>query len=77
MQWAFDAQKASTIAKPALSVIGSNTEPLWVEVDALLRASMPMIERCKIDGVGHLLHLQRPEPVARGIAAFLAKHPLR
>jgi hypothetical protein len=22
------------------------------------------------------LHLQRPEPVARGIAAFLAKHPI-
>jgi len=26
---------------------------------------------------GHLLHLQRPAPVARGVAAFLERHPLR
>jgi pimeloyl-ACP methyl ester carboxylesterase len=76
MQWTFDAKKAATIAQPALSVLGSNTEPLWVEVDNLLRTSMPCIESCKIAGAGHLLHLQRPEPVAREIAAFLARHPL-
>ena len=75
--WAFDAGKAATIAQPALSLLGSNTEPLWVEVDDLLRTSMPNIESCKIEGVGHLLHLQRPEPVARGIAAFLGRHPIR
>lgn len=74
--WTFDARQAATIAQPALSVLGSNTEPLWVEVDDLLRASMPCIESCQIEGVGHLLHLQRPEPVARGIAAFLARHPI-
>ncbi len=75
-QWAFDARQAATITRPALSVLGSDTEPLWVEVDDLLRSSIPSIERCKIDGVGHLLHLQRPEPVARGIAGFLARHPI-
>ena len=77
MQWAFDAGKAGTITQPALSVLGSNTEPLWVEVDALLRLSMRSIESCKIEGAGHLLHLERQEPVARGIAGFLARHPLR
>jgi pimeloyl-ACP methyl ester carboxylesterase len=75
-QWAFDARQAATIVQPALSVRGSHTEPLWVEVDDLLRSSIPNIESCKIEGVGHLLHLQRPEPVARGIAAFLARHPI-
>jgi pimeloyl-ACP methyl ester carboxylesterase len=29
-----------------------------------------------IEGVGHLLQLQRPEPVARGVAAFLNRHPM-
>jgi pimeloyl-ACP methyl ester carboxylesterase len=76
MQWAFDARMAATIAQPVLSVLGSNTEPLWVEVDALLRSAIPRITSCPIEGVGHLLHLQRPEPVARGIAAFLARHPI-
>jgi len=75
-QWTFDAQQAATIVQPALSVLGSDTEALWVEVDDLLRSSMPNIESCKIEGAGHLLHLQQPEPVARGIAAFLARHPI-
>jgi 3-oxoadipate enol-lactonase len=75
-QWAFDARKAATIAQPVLSVLGSDTEALWVEVDDLLRSSIPNIESCKVEGVGHLLHLQRPEPVARGIAAFLDRHPI-
>jgi 3-oxoadipate enol-lactonase len=75
-QWAFDARQAATITQPVLSVLGTNTESLWVEVDDLLRSSIPDIESCKIEGVGHLLHLQRPEPVAHGIAAFLARHPI-
>ncbi|MGI5376255.1 hypothetical protein ACQEV2_18750 [Streptomyces sp. CA-251387] len=29
-----------------------------------------------IDGVGHLLQIQRPEPVARAVAGFLERHPL-
>lgn len=29
-----------------------------------------------IDGVGHLLHMQRPGPVARGVAEFFARCPL-
>ena len=75
-EWVFDARKAATIAQPALSVLGANTLPLWVEVDNLLLSSIPGIERCQIEGVGHLLHLQRPEPVARAVAAFLARHPI-
>jgi 3-oxoadipate enol-lactonase len=74
--WTFDARRAGTIPQPALSVLGSRTDPLWVEVDELLGASMPRLERCRVDDVGHLLHLERPEPVARGIAAFLAHHPM-
>ena len=27
-------------------------------------------------GVAHLLHLQRPEPVAHGVAEFFARHPM-
>jgi pimeloyl-ACP methyl ester carboxylesterase len=75
-QWAFDARRASTVTQPALSVLGTSTEPLWVEIDQLLLSAIPRVERCLVDGVGHLLHLERPEPVARGIAAFLARHPM-
>ena len=57
-------------------MLGSDTQPLWVEVAAFLRSSVPDVEECTIDGVGHLLHIQRPEPVARAIAAFLGRHPI-
>jgi pimeloyl-ACP methyl ester carboxylesterase len=57
-------------------VLGAETQPLWVEVAELLRSALPQVEECTIDGVGHLLHIHRPEPVARGIAEFLERHPM-
>jgi pimeloyl-ACP methyl ester carboxylesterase len=72
-EWVFGPEQAAAINQPVLSVLGSETQPLWVEVAALLRASLQDVEECIIDGVGHLLHIQRPEPVARRIAEFLKR----
>jgi hypothetical protein len=47
-------------------VVGSETQPVWVEVAEFLRSALPQADECTIDGVGHLLQIQRPEPVARG-----------
>ncbi len=74
--WAFDAERAGTIQQPVLSVVGTETEPLWLEVAAFLRSSLPHTEECAIGGVGHLLHIQRPEPVARAIAEFLGRNSM-
>ncbi len=76
MQWSFDAASAAAISQPALSVYGSNTQPLWVEIAAMFRSALVRVEDCAIEGAGHLLHIQRPEPVARGIAKFLKRHPM-
>jgi pimeloyl-ACP methyl ester carboxylesterase len=73
-RWSFDARSAARISQPALSVVGSETQPLWVEIAELLRCSLPHAEECRIEGAGHLLHIQRPEPVTRGIAQFLGRH---
>ena len=59
-----------------LSVLGTATLPLFVEVAALLRTSLPDVEQCQIDGVGHLLHIERPQPVARAMAEFLASNTM-
>ena len=75
-QWVFGAEQAAAIHQPVLSVRGSRTQPLWVEVAAFLRSSLPHLQDCTIDGVGHLLHIQRPEPVAREIAQFLGRNPI-
>ena len=57
-------------------MIGAETQPLWVEIAEFLRSSLPDVEECTIDGVGHLLQIQRPEPVARGITGFLARNSM-
>ena len=75
-QWTFGAEQAAGLRQPVLSVLGSNTAPLWIEVAEFLRDSVPDIEERTIDGVGHLLHIQRPAPVAEAVADFLRVHPV-
>ena len=72
--WAFGTERAAAIGCPVLSMLGTDTLPLFVEVAALLRSSLPDVEECVIDGVGHLLHIQSPEPVARAMSEFLRNH---
>jgi pimeloyl-ACP methyl ester carboxylesterase len=75
-QWVFGADQAAGIDQPALSVLGADSGPLWVEVDDRLRSWLSRVESCTIDGAGHFLHMQRPEPVAREIAQFLGRHSM-
>ena len=75
-QWAFGPEHAAAIHCPVLSVIGAETQPLWVEVADFLRSNLPHVEDRVIDGVGHLLHIQRPEPVARAMAEFLGSNSM-
>jgi len=69
--WTFGAEQAAAVRCPVLSVLGTDTLPLFVEVADLLRAAVPHVQDATIDGVGHLLHIQRPQPVARAMAEFL------
>jgi pimeloyl-ACP methyl ester carboxylesterase len=57
-------------------VLGTNTLQLFVEVAASLRSSVPHVDESTIDGVGHLLHIQRPAAVAGALAAFFGRHAL-
>ena len=72
-EWEFGPQQPAAIDQP---VLGSQTQPLWVEVADFLRSSLPQVEELTIDGVGHLLHAQRPDPVARGTAEFLQQNAI-
>ncbi|MGH7946343.1 MAG: alpha/beta fold hydrolase [Opitutaceae bacterium] len=74
--WNFTREQAARISHPVLSVLAGNTQPLWVEVAALLRSWLPNVEDCTIGGIGHLLHLERPEPVAQAVLAFLMRYSI-
>jgi pimeloyl-ACP methyl ester carboxylesterase len=76
IEWTFGAEQASSIHQPVLSVLGSDTQLLWVEVAEFLRTWIADVEERVIDGVGHLLHIQRPAPVADAIADFVGRHPI-
>ncbi|MFE4258367.1 alpha/beta fold hydrolase [Streptomyces sp. NPDC056883] len=75
-EWRFGPDEAAAIRRPVLSVLGGATQPLWVEVAEFLRSNVPDIEECVVDGVGHLLHIERSRPVAEALARFLARHPI-
>jgi pimeloyl-ACP methyl ester carboxylesterase len=76
VEWAFGPEQAAAVRRPVLSVIGAETHPLWVQIAEFLRSSLPQLEECTIDGVGHLLQIQRPEPVARAMAGFLRRNAM-
>ena len=75
-EWTFGPRQAAAIRRPVLSVLGADTQPLWVEIAEFLRTSLPHVEECTIDGAGHLLQMQRPEPVAQAVAEFLTRHSI-
>jgi 3-oxoadipate enol-lactonase len=74
--WTFGAEQAARVSQPVLSVVGDETEPLWVEVADRLRSWFGQVEECTIEGAGHLLHIQRSAPVATCLAAFFGRHAL-
>ncbi len=75
-EWKFGPEQAAAIRRPVLSVIGAETQPLWVEIAEFLRSTLPQVEELTVEGAGHLLQIQRPEPVARGIAEFLKRNAI-
>jgi pimeloyl-ACP methyl ester carboxylesterase len=75
--WEFGPKQAASISQPMLSVLGTETERLFLDGHELLHTWFPQIQDCKIEGVAHLLHMQRPEPIARGLAQFFARHAMK
>lgn len=74
--WQFGPEQASAISQPMLSMLGAESDRWFVDGHQLLHSWFPQIEDCTITGVAHLLHIQRPEPVVRGVAEFFARHPM-
>jgi pimeloyl-ACP methyl ester carboxylesterase len=73
--WTFGPEQASSITRPVLSVLGTRSEPLFVEGRQLLCSWFPQIEELTLAGAGHLLHIERPGPAAEGLADFFGRHP--
>ena len=74
-EWAFGAEQAKAIEQPVLSVVGSNSYAMFTEGRELLHSLFAKVEDFTLEGAGHLLQMQRPEPVAKALATSSAATP--
>lgn len=70
-EWTFGLNQSEAITCPVLSVLGSNSSPLFVEGRQLLHAWFPDCQDADISGATHLLPMEAPGSVAAVIAAFV------
>jgi pimeloyl-ACP methyl ester carboxylesterase len=75
-QWAFTEQEASRVMQPVLSVVGEHSAQTFPERRELLLAWLPDVETFDLAGATHLLHVQNPAGMAKGLTSFFARHPL-
>ena len=70
-QWTFGTEQAAAIGCPVLSVLGTESTPLFVEGRRLLHTWFPRCQDADIAGAGHYLQMEQPHAVATALAAFL------
>jgi pimeloyl-ACP methyl ester carboxylesterase len=73
--WTFGPEQAASVTQPVLSVLGTDSERLFVDGRELLRSWFPQLDELTLAGAGHLLHIERPRSAAEGLAEFFARHP--
>lgn len=75
-QFAFGPDEARRVARPVLNVQGAASERRFAEGAALVQSWFPQAERLEVPDTGHLMMVQSPDALARGLAAFFARHPI-
>jgi pimeloyl-ACP methyl ester carboxylesterase len=72
--WAFGPEQAAGISCPVLSVLGTDSGPLFAQSRELLHDWLPDCRDADIAGVTHLLQMEAPDQVAAAIASFVGPH---
>ena len=70
--WSFGPDRAAAITCPVLSVLGTDTAPLFVEGRQHLHSWFDECHDADIAGATHLLQLDQPRQVAEAIASHCA-----
>jgi pimeloyl-ACP methyl ester carboxylesterase len=53
------------------------TLSFFLDGHRLLESYFPQLQTSCIEDAGHLLQIERPKAVARGLAAFFSRHPMQ
>lgn len=75
-EWAFNEELAQRITQPVLSVLGTESAPLFVEGRQLLIQWLPQTETFSLPGATHMLQMQNPQGMTEALTRFFARHPL-
>jgi pimeloyl-ACP methyl ester carboxylesterase len=74
--FSFGLDDAERIAAPVLNVSGAESVERFRETSDLVESWFPQAERLTVPGAGHLLMVQNPTYLARGLGDFFARHPI-
>jgi pimeloyl-ACP methyl ester carboxylesterase len=69
--WTFAPERASVISCPVLSILGTESGPLFAEGRELLHACFAGCQDADIAGANHLLQMEHTEAVAEAVGRFL------
>jgi 3-oxoadipate enol-lactonase len=75
-RWHFGDEEACRIRVPVLSLIGAQSDPVFLEIEQLLSSWLPQLKTGRVPNSNHMLCLQRPDLVAAALARFCGQHPL-
>jgi pimeloyl-ACP methyl ester carboxylesterase len=73
-RWAFDQVAAFRIAQPVLDLVSERNASNVERVTEMFRTAVPHTELVIMPDADHNMQMNRPGPVAAGIAPFLARH---
>jgi len=75
--WSFDRAEAARIAQPVVSILGSHSPVRARKVHQILRDWLPQTEALTLPDAEHALALMDPPGIARALAGFFARPPVR
>jgi len=64
------------IGVPTLVIAGTEDKVVPMENSRILASRIPGAELITLEGIGHLLSVEAPEPVNKAIHDFLSRHPM-
>jgi pimeloyl-ACP methyl ester carboxylesterase len=75
--WGFTREDAARISQPIVAIVGAESEPIFGEIQELVKVWFPRAEARVIAGAAHMLQMEQPRAVAEVLADFFARHPMR
>jgi hypothetical protein len=76
LEWSFPFEAAQRIEQPVLSVLGTDSIPMFHEVHGMVLKWLPKVEELVLPNVTHLLPMVNPQDLAEGLTNFFMRHQL-